>query len=119
MALYPPKTVLAMFTKSCASTMSFKEVRLLRLLCESAIDHVDRLTDYITLWRFYDLRRLDSLSKKVPKKSAKRHEKLTRQSLSIVGGRTVCERSGLSARRVSAESHDRSGRCRSIQAYLR
>jgi len=25
--------------------MSFKEVRLLRLLCESAIDHVDRLID--------------------------------------------------------------------------
>ena len=43
MALYPPKTVLAMFTKSCASTMSFKEVRLLRLLCDGAIDHVDRL----------------------------------------------------------------------------
>ena len=37
MALYPPKTVLAMLTKSCASTMSFKDVRLLRLLCEGAI----------------------------------------------------------------------------------
>ena len=37
MALYPPKTVLAMLTKSCASTISLKEVRLLRLLCEGAI----------------------------------------------------------------------------------